>query len=421
MGNRAIKSHLRDRETYMPLKLKTVLARHALSQTDLGSAVLQMSGRPLDKTAMSLLINWDRWPAQTPRESIIRQATEWMVAQGIPEAEVAQAFELDSPALEVGNPVRPVRPRTALDTAPTTHTAEYHLEPVMLNPAAKRHFKLAFDPFNIDIQQASDVFRGPDQEYVTECIKEAINEARLFALVGESGSGKSTLWEDYKEQVREDGLGVRIIQPKVVNKARMTDTGIVEAIIRALDPTARVRQRAEAMTEQAIELLAEGATTQKNVLLFEEAHDLPIQFLKELKRIHEFKIGRKRLMSIILIGQPELLTSLGKNATGKAREVARRLEIVRLLPLDDQVESYVAKRLEAARRPVGDIFEPNAFDQVRKSLKGLVERNGERTEVSMTYPLLVNNLLVSAMNIAVELGAQKVDAGIVADAYKRGA
>jgi type II secretory pathway predicted ATPase ExeA len=420
MGKLAIKSHTKDRETYMPLKLKTVLSRHALSQTDLGAAILQMSGRPLDKTAMSLLINWDRWPVQTPRESIMRQAKAWMVAQGIPEAESAQAFELDSPALEAGNPVRPVRPRTARDTESTTYP-EHHLEPVMLNPAAKRHFKLTFDPFNIDIQSASDVFRGPDQEYVTECIKEAINETRLFALVGESGSGKSTLWEDYKEQVREEGLGVRIIQPKVVNKLRMTDTGIVDAIIRALDPTAKVRQRAEAMTEQAIELLAQSATTQKNVLLFEEAHDLPIQFLKELKRIHEFKIGRKRLMSIILIGQPELLTSLGKNATGKAREVARRLEIVRLLPLDDEVESYVAKRLEAARRMVGDIFDPNAFNQVRKSLKGVVERDGERTEVSMTYPLLVNNLLVSAMNIAVELGAQKVDAGIVADAYKRGA
>jgi type II secretory pathway predicted ATPase ExeA len=402
------------------MRIKGLLTRYGIRHADLAAAIVQLNGNPLDKTALSLWVNYAKWPANTPAHSIKTQAQDYLRTLGVSAEEIDEAFDLDDDAAGQGAPAKGAPNQQKTKMAEAAIDPEHHLEPVMLTAAAKRHFKLTFDPFNIDIRSADDVFRGPDQEYVTECIKEAINDARLFALVGESGSGKSTLWEDYKELVREEGLGVRIIQLKVVNKSRMTDTGIVEAIIRALDPTAKVRQRAEAMTEQAIELLAQSAVTQKNVLLFEEAHDLPIQFLKELKRIHEFKIGRKRLVAIILIGQPELLMSLGKNATGKAREVARRLEIVRLLPLDDQVESYVVKRLESARRPLADIFEANAFDQVRKSLKGLVERDGERTEVSMTYPLIVNNLLVSAMNIAVELGAAKVDAGIVADAYKRG-
>jgi type II secretory pathway predicted ATPase ExeA len=420
MSKPAIKSHTRDRETYMPLKLKTVLSRHAISQTDLGAAILQMSGRPLDKTAMSLMINWDRWPAQTPRESIIRQATAWLVTQGIPEAEVAQAFELDSPALEAGSPVRPVRPRTPIDALPNTEPTsdnEQLIEHVMLTAQAKRHFKLTFNPLNADLAGAGDVYLGDEQRYLASVIVEAIQNARMIAVVGESGSGKSTIWDWVRDQVREQKQPVHLIQPMVTDKDRLTGVGILQAIVRDLDPNVTLRHSAELLTRQAYTLIADRvAEGQKCVLVFEEGHDLPVAAIKQLKRFHEFKLGWKRALGIILLAQPELLRKL--NAKGlEAREVKNRLEIIRMLPLDADLEAYVAHRLARVNLQPDTLFAPDAWQAIRDVLKASC---GDGSTVSLCYPLLVGNLITAALNGAAELGAPKVDRGIVLDAKKKG-
>lgn len=417
MGRTADKSHVKDRMKFMPLKLKTVLSRHGLSQTDLGEAILQMSGRSLDKTAMSLLINWDRWPSKTPRESIIQQARGWLLAHGVPEQEAEQAFELDSTAMDACTPVRPIRSRAGIESPLETSDNEtLLLEPVMLNPIAKRHFKLTFNPFTADLTGSDDVYLGDEQRYVASVIVEAIQNARMVAVVGESGSGKSTIWDWVRDQVREQKQPVQLIQPKVTDKDRLTGVGILQSIVRDLEPNMPLKQSAELLTRQAYELIATRvAEGQKCVLVFEEGHDLTVPAIKQLKRFHEFKLGWKRALGIILLAQPELLIKLNKKGL-EAREVKNRLEIIRMLPLDADLEAYVAHRLSRAGLIPDALFAPDAWQAIRDVLKAI---DSSGNAVSMCYPLLVGNLITSALNIAAELGAPRVDRGIVFDAKKK--
>lgn len=403
---------------FMPLKLRAAIARVGVSQIDFGKALKQANGKAMSETTISLWLGRGFWPKRTPRTWLEEQTRQFLRGLGALDADAPDLFEIDEARVSDHGPV--ISDIVAQGAKRKTEIVpeeifDYHLEPVMLTPAARRHFKLFRDPFNTDPECAEDVFRGPDQQFASESIWEAVRNARLFALVAESGGGKTTLLDDFKDRVRRESLPVRLIQPMLPEKEKLTGVGILEAIIRDISPEAKLRNRIESLTRQAHELLAESSEAgMLNVVLFEEAHDLSLHALKQLKRFHEFKTGWKRLISIVLFGQPELLTKLGEHATGEAREVARRLEIVQLLPLDGELEGYVAHKLARANGSVDAIFAPDTFDAVRARLFSIVKdgpRKGER--ISMSYPLLVNNLLVKAMNTAAELGATKVDAGIV--------
>uniref|UniRef100_UPI002636AE1A ExeA family protein n=1 Tax=Aquabacterium sp. TaxID=1872578 RepID=UPI002636AE1A len=385
-------------EHYMPLKLKKVLQRHGITQTDLGAAVMQAIDEPMDKTAVNLLCNWAKWPKRTP-EAVIRQQIEAALrAKEVPEAEIATAFDSDE---EIGRLGHGKHLAAVPDTQSpqTTEPDPYLLEPVMLTIQAKRHFKLMFNPFGADPQCADDVYLGDEQRYVASVIVEAIQNARMMAVVGESGSGKSTIWEWVQDQVREQKQPVHLIQPKVTDKARLTGVGILQAIVRDLEPHAKLRHSAELLARQAHELIADRvAEGQKCVLVFEEAHDMTVAAIKQLKRFHEFKLGWKRTLGIILLAQPELLRKL--NAKGlEAREVKNRLEVVRMLPLDADLEAYAAHRLARAGLKPDALFAADAWQAIRDVLRA---SDGDGNVVSLCYPLLVGNLATLALNGAAE-------------------
>jgi type II secretory pathway predicted ATPase ExeA len=398
---------------FMPLNLRTAIARVGVSQVDFGKALRQSNGKHLSETTVSLWLGRGFWPTNTPRPWLEEQARKFLRDRSSPDAEAADLFEVNKERIaERGSSVSELVGHTREQQI---EEPDLTLEPKMLTPAARRHFKLFRDPFNTDPECPEDVFRGPDQQFASESIWEAVRNARLFGLVGESGSGKTTLLDDFKDRVRRESLSVRLIQPMLTDKKKMTARGVMEAIIADIAPGVTMCASSEKLTRQAHELLAESSQAgQYNVVLFEEAHDLNIYALKQLKRFHEFKTGWKRLISIVLIGQPELLVKLGEHATGEAREVARRLEILQLLPLDNELQGYVAHKLARANAKADVIFAGDTYDAVRNRLWAIVKdgpRRGER--ISMTYPLLVNNLLVAAMNTAAELGAERVDAGLV--------
>ncbi len=407
----------------MPLKLRAVLGAACIAHAQFGKTIRQSDGKPLSESTVSLWLGKSLWPKRTPRSWLEQQTRNYLRSLGVPEADAPDLFESDeSKKADHASTVSDIfvahpseRKRRRVTVAAPDEVPDYQLEPVMLTPAARRHFKLFRDPFNADPECAEDVFRGPDQQFVSESIWEAVRNSRLFALVGESGSGKSTLMDDFKDRIRREALPVRLIQPMLPEKKKLSGTGILEAIVRDLAPETTLRARSEGLTRQAHNLLADSAEAGlHNVVVFEEAHDLSIHALKQLKRFHEFKTGWKRLLSIVLIAQPELLSSLGDQSTCEAREVARRLEILHLLPLDSELEGYVAHKLARANAAVDTVFAPDTFDAVRARLRSRIKDGPRAGEgISMAYPLLVNNLLVKAMNTAAELGAGKVDAGIV--------
>lgn len=287
-------------------------------------------------------------------------------------------------------------------------------EPQMLSEAARRHFGLFRHPFVNEIDGPQDLMFSRDARYVREAMYYAAKHCGFLAVIGESGAGKSILRKDLIERLRRSEENVTVVQPKVPDKSQLTAHHICHAILSDISvqtPKASLEALARQVERALLDSSAAGRT---HVLLIEEAHDLTIPALKYLKRFWEIEDGFKKLVGIVLIGQTELSQLLDERHNPKLREVIRRCEVATLRPLGDDVRAYVEhklKRVMDKSRSIDTIFESAALDAIRQRL--LVHRQGSRTPEDHTFPLNVNNVVVRAMNSAVELGFSTVTADLV--------
>jgi type II secretory pathway predicted ATPase ExeA len=391
---------------YMPIRLKATLMRHGIKQNDWCAAVTQTNGFKLSLTAGAQIINWDQWPKNTPRHSIHKQTEAFLLSRGIEQSEIEHVWEIDQDdAMRKAQPTGVHVGQHHRNTADQSNDLESLGETEMLSQNAKKHFKLFRDPFTDDVNSADDVFLAEDQRYIRQSMFHIAKHGGLLAVVAESGGGKSVLRRDLVDRISRENHPITVIFPRVVDKERMTAGAICEAIIKDLHPEAKTPQSLENKARMVETLLkTSGQAGNAHVLLIEEAHDLTIHTLKMLKRFWELEDGFRKLLSIVLIGQPELKEKLDERIYPSAREFIRRCELVELMPLDRNLEAYLSFKLQRLDKQLVDVFEPDAFDAMRELLTR--KRLG-------SYPLIVNNLVTKAMNLAAEIGEEKIGAAVI--------
>ncbi|MDG6226687.1 AAA family ATPase [Glaesserella parasuis] len=386
------------------LKLKQVLIDKGVSFRQFAQSV------KISPTAFSLLINQHQKPKNWEKveENLIAALQEFGINQPLAtllEKEATGESWATEPAASVPKTKQEIKDDIML------------LAKQVLFPATKKHFGLFRDPFAEDIRSAEDVFTSADVRYVREALFQTAKHGGFMAVVGESGAGKSTLRRDLIDRINQENAPIQVIEPYIiamedndVKGKTLKASHIAESIITTLAPLENVKRSPEARFRQLHRVLKESVKSgYSNVLIIEEAHALPIPTLKHLKRFFELEDGFKKLLSIVLVGQPELKLKLSERNT-EVREVVQRCEIVELAPLDAELERFVEHKLERVGKQVSDIFEEDAFLAVRQRL---VAVNRQKQSTSLLYPLAVGNLLTAAMNLAESLGIPKVNGQVV--------
>ncbi len=395
---------------YMPINLKWVLQRAGIKQLVWCKAVLQMNGEPLSATAGDRIINWNIWPVKTKPHSIKKQTEDFLREQGVAEDEIAIVWNEDT--ADRGRDQHPAgvhegqNKRAARNNAASIDMIK--LEPQMLSQRACIAFGLEMDPFHKDVNTRKDVFITPDIRYACNAVYQTAKHGGMLAVIAESGAGKSVVRRDFQDRLQAERAPIRVILPVTLAKDKLTDSSICEAIIRQLAPGTKLRQTNEGRANQTQDILAESAKAgSMHVLVIEEAHDLTDKAIKLLKRFWELETGFKKLLSIVIFGQPELDVRLDSRANPSLREFINRCEKVSLPPLDGALEDYLKFKFARVGGNYLNVFEKDAFDAIREALTGKL-RNGDK--VSQVYALNVNNLVTKAMNECAELGAPKVRA-----------
>jgi type II secretory pathway predicted ATPase ExeA len=303
------------------------------------------------------------------------------------------------------------------------------LRHLRLLSAACEHFNVTRDPFIDELQSADDVFVTDSIRTVRAALRQTAKYGGMLAVVGEVGSGKSILRRDLHEWINAGGEPITVVEPYVTNMEDSEARGktlrakdIEGAVIRALDPHARLANGTQDRTLQMHKLLKASAKLgQKHVIVVEEAHALAIPTLKHLKRLYELDDGFRRLLGIILIGQTELEHKLSER-NAEVREMVGRCAMVHVKALNNHVAAYLRHKFERVGLDANAIFAPDAADQIANLLRQTVNETwgGKRTqrEQSLCYPLAINNLVTRAMNEAVKINAPKVSAALIAAAVK---
>ncbi|EAO8179797.1 hypothetical protein AHV57_02720 [Salmonella enterica] len=363
----------------------------------------------ISKTALAQLVNHGQWPRRDT-EQLRKRITELLASHNVDTTHSFDEVRLQA---------------TAITQVQQTTEDSMLLKKQTLSQKAKKAFKLFTNPFDdAAIQSAADMFTTSDIRYVREVMFQTAVHGGMLALWGESGSGKSTLRRDLIDRLHRESAGTVVIEPYVLAMEDNDRTGktlksasIAEAILRAVAPGERPKQSPEARFAQVHQALKASAESSQcgHVLIIEEAHSLPVPTLKHLKRFLELEHGFKRLLSIILIGQQELRDKLSERSAS-VREVVQRCEMVRLEPLGDDLEAFLAFKFDRVGRKVSEFIDESGVQAIRAKMTVKVGRNpdtGADVFASNLYPLAIGNLMVAAINEAAAIGVPVVNGDVI--------
>jgi type II secretory pathway predicted ATPase ExeA len=361
----------------------------------------------------------NEWPARVDQAELRAGLHDLLANAGASNDELATLFHA-----RIGSQTRAAFDKAAKpesDQPPEQEEESMLLPKQTLSRQARQAFGVFRNPFDSDLQPDDEIFMNSEFAYVREaCLQAALNSS-FVALVGESGSGKSTTVEGLEDTIVRDRKPVIVIRPSVLGMEDRMYAGkpvkagdILQAIITTLDARATPKQTVEARSTQAVQLLRGSVEAgNQHLLLIEEAHSMSDFTLKHLKRLHEMKLGRRPLLGILLVGQPELKAKLDPRRAA-LREVTQRCEIVELLPLDNDLKAYLQHRAKTVGADLAKLIDDTGIEEVRRRLT--VERpgsGGQRRATSLLYPLAVNNMVTAALNMAAELGAPIVNRDVV--------
>jgi general secretion pathway protein A len=230
-------------------------------------------------------------------------------------------------------------------------------------------------------------------------LRYGINERKGFvSLIGEAGTGKTTLLRRLLAELGHDVRTVLILNPAVdfdeLLVFILTDLGHTPA------PGTPKLQLLQMLNADLLDTLARGGNV---VVLIDEAQDLSIQVLEELRLLSNLETAKEKILQLVLAGQPELDEML---ARPELRQLRQRIAVpARLRPLGrGEVAAYVAARISAAGGDARGLFTPSALRQLYGFSRGV--------------PRLVNVACDSGLVTAYAAGTRVVDAKIMREAIR---
>jgi general secretion pathway protein A len=184
-------------------------------------------------------------------------------------------------------------------------------------------------------------------------------------LTGEIGTGKTTLCRALLAEL-PGHLDVAFLLNPRVSEVDLLASLCDELRIPYSESDARQKPLVDALYRHLLEAHAGGRTT---VLLIDEAQNLSPPVLEQVRLLTNLETTKKKLLQIILIGQPELCEVLARS---ELRQLAQRITArYHLVPFSRrETFDYIAHRIEVAGGSPR-VFSPKARAEVYRQSKGV--------------------------------------------------
>src|SRR5271169_6743162 len=198
----------------------------------------------------------------------------------------------------------------------------------------------------------------------------------FVVITGEIGAGKTTLIESFLKEIQSD---VVIAQ---INQTQVSAVDFLQAVLVQFGFSPFKMKKAELIATINNFLIEQYAAGRKVLLIVDEAQNLSMRVLEEIRLLSGVETTKEKVLRIILAGQPELNEKLdAPELTQLTQRVRLRFHLQTLTEAESR--SYIQHRLDVAGAENRELFAADTFAEIYRYTGGV--------------PRLINTLCDTAM------------------------
>ncbi|HUO33982.1 MAG TPA: AAA family ATPase [Candidatus Acidoferrum sp.] len=254
------------------------------------------------------------------------------------------------------------------------------------------YFGLVEQPFGVT-PDPRFLCLGPKHREALASLEYGVETDRGFlSLIAQPGMGKTTLLYQFLELQRSRARTAYVFQ---------TD-GTTRDLLRSILAELGIAPDAKDLPglREALNriLLEEMRAGRRFILVIDEAQNLSERSLESVRLLSNFETPWKKLLQIVLAGQPQLATQLARPSLSQLRQ--RISSVIRLDPFsEEETCQYILHRLWVAGYQGPKLFSTSAQVAIAETSHGI--------------PRNINTICFNAMSLAYSHGLHRIDSKIV--------
>jgi len=225
------------------------------------------------------------------------------------------------------------------------------------------YYHLMEEPFNITPDPKYLFLTGRHREAMNHMMYGIHRRKGFICLTGEVGTGKTTLCRALLRDLDSNFQTALILNP------RLTETQFLRAAVDEFGIETKCRDRFRIMKLFNEFLLKVNSANQTAVLIVDEAQDMPTGTLEMVRLLSNLETDSRKLLQIVLVGQPELRAKLARPAL---RQLSQRITVRFHLcnMTKEETEGYIRHRLTVAGNNSVIRFDNSAIREIHRHSHG---------------------------------------------------
>jgi MSHA biogenesis protein MshM len=252
----------------------------------------------------------------------------------------------------------------------------------------KAHFSLRESPFGITPDTSFFFACSAHQEALNTLLVAVRNGEGFIKITGEVGTGKTLLCRKFLASLGDGFISAYVPNPYLEPRALLL--ALADELGVELDKDVDQHRLFKALNHALLEPARNG---KRVVLCLDEAQAMPLETLEALRLLTNLETEKRKLLQVVLFGQPELDRNLGQESI---RQLNQRITFHYCLTALNvqELDDYLDHRLGIAGYNGVRLFSKGAVRQLHRASGGV--------------PRLINILAHKAMMLAYGEGAREI-------------